>query len=125
MAVSVERIDGVVLGGDEEDIVAAFPWYFHAAEKERLGIDISVHVQGEESSKVLNVHVAGRQFGLVEIRAGARVVILGGSHPLCSRRRCEREDVQKDDSTITNPLQSALTHCECPSEDVVRSVAAW
>ena len=124
MAIGVERIHGVELGRDEEDIVSAFPWNLNAAEEERLSIDISVHVQGEELSKVLNVHIAGRQFGLVEIRARARVVVLGGDHPLCSRRRWERGDDQKDDRAITNPFQSALTHCECPCEDAVRSRAA-
>jgi len=79
-----------VLGGDKEYIVAAFSRNFHAAEEERLGVNISIHLQGEELSKVLNIYIARRQFGLVEIGAGARVVVLGGNHPLCPRQRHKR-----------------------------------
>ncbi len=117
IAVSVEGIDAVVLGSNEEYIVAAFPWNLHAAEEERLGIDISVYAQGEDLPKVLNVYIARRQVGLVEIGAGARVVVLGGNHPLCPRQRRKSEDDQKDDRTIANPFPSALTHSESLHED--------
>jgi hypothetical protein len=82
-------------------------------------------VQGEDLSKVLNIYIARREFGLVEIRAGARVVVLGRNHPLCPGQRRKREDDQKDDCTITNPFPSALTHSESLYEDALRSPAAW
>ena len=104
--------------------MAAFPWNPHAAEEERLGIDISVHVQGKDLSKMLNIYIVRRQFGLTEIRAGARVVVLGRNHPLCRRQRRDGEDDQKDDRTITNPFPSALTHSESLYEDALRSPTA-
>ncbi len=104
--------------------MAAFPWNFHAAKEERLGVDIPVHVQGEDLSKVLNVYIARRQVGLVEIRAGACVVVLGRNHPLSPRPRRKRENDQEDDRTITSPFPSALTHSESLHEDA-QIAAAW
>jgi hypothetical protein len=75
IAVCVEGIDAVVLGGDKEYIVASFPWNLHAAEEEQLSIDISVRVQSEDLSKVLNIYTGRRQFGLVENRAGEYMAV--------------------------------------------------
>jgi hypothetical protein len=81
-------------------------------------------VQGEDLSKVLNIYIARRQFGLVEIRTGTRVVVLGRNHPLCPRQPRKRKDGQKDGRTITNPIPSALTHSESLYEDALGSSAA-
>jgi len=74
----VEGVDGVVFGGDEEDVVTAFAGDFYAGEEERLGVDVSVDFEGEELAEALGVDIARGEDGFDAIGAEAGVVVLGG-----------------------------------------------
>ncbi len=75
----IEGVNGIVFGGDVEDVMAAFAGDFYAGEKERLGIDVSVDFEGEELAEVRRVDVARGEGGFDAIGALAGVVVLGGS----------------------------------------------
>ena len=81
-AISVKGVDAIVFRSNEENVVFAFPWDIDAGNVERLRVDVAVHFEGEQPAELRGVDVCRRQHSLVQIRAGARVVILGCQH-LC------------------------------------------
>src|SRR5580704_3789464 len=73
IAVGVESVDAVVLGSDEEYVVAALAWDVDAGNKQRLGIDVAIDLEREQLSELLWVHVLGSQYSFVQVGSGAGV----------------------------------------------------
>src|SRR5215831_4056097 len=56
-AVGIVGVDGIVLGGDEEEVVAAFAGNLDVSDQKRLGVDVAIDLEGEELAKLLGVDV--------------------------------------------------------------------
>jgi hypothetical protein len=88
---SVKGVDTVMLGRDEEDIVAAFARNFDTAEEERLCIDLSIDVEGEEFPKVLDIHIARCQGGFIQVLAPVRALSYCESPPFALLPACREQ----------------------------------
>ncbi len=82
--VGVEGIDRVVLGGDNHDVVwpGTGAGHAQAADVERLGIDLAVYRVAGDLAEGRGVHVGGCQGRLIEVGAGAELVVVVGEDSL-------------------------------------------
>src|SRR6185295_10536842 len=77
LAVGVEGVDRVVLGGDVDDVVDAGRGG-DAGDVERLGVGVAVQRVGGDLPELLRVHVRARERGLARVLALPRVVVFPG-----------------------------------------------
>jgi hypothetical protein len=75
--IGVDGVDAVVLGGDVQHIVRTAA-QGHVGDVQRLGINGTVHGDGEEFAERGAVHVGGRENGLRGVFTRARVVVVIG-----------------------------------------------
>ena len=93
-SIGVECVDGVVLGGDDEQVVGrAVDW--NCGKIERLGIDGAVDFNSEQLAEGVEVHVAEGERGLGVIESGVGVVIVVSENVLreggCCEENCEQD----------------------------------
>ena len=58
VTVGVEGIYAVMLGHDEEHIVPALTRNLDPADEERLCVDLTINMQGEELAQLLSIYIA-------------------------------------------------------------------
>jgi hypothetical protein len=78
---------------------------FHPTKEERLGVHISIYLQGEELPQVLNIHIVRRQVGLSEIGSGTGVVILRRDYVL--RLYSNAKGKRDEDDCADGPARQA------------------
>src|SRR5690348_5625548 len=75
-SIGIERIDAVVLGSNEQDIVLAFAWNLDSAKVERLRVNIAIDLQGEQLAEMARAHRSRRELSLVQVGSRSRRVVL-------------------------------------------------
>src|SRR5271155_170306 len=94
--------------------MSAFARNLHSRQKQRLRIDIAVHLQSKNLSELLRIHVSRRQRGFVQVGAGARIVVLRRRH-LCADSQCTGK--ARDERAAIEPhvnLESTATRYLLP-----------
>ncbi len=74
--VRVERVDAVVVGRDVDDVADADAGYGHAGHVQRLSVDLVVDRALKELAELTDVDGGRGQDGLIEIGAGAPVIVV-------------------------------------------------
>src|SRR6267154_3824682 len=84
VAIRIEGIDAVVLGGDEPHVMRTFSGDRNPCQIQWLRIKITVHWIGKESSELRLIYVSGCEDRFVCIGSGPRNVIVLRDH-ICLR----------------------------------------
>src|ERR1700689_2731838 len=112
IAVGIERIDAVVLRGNVDDVVLSLAWHGYALEFDRLRINLTVHGLTEQLAEACGIYVRGCEHTLVEILAGAKVVVMVG-HDIDLAPACCHQHLQEKNGTkpfADTPLNRCHAH---------------
>ena len=93
--VSIESVNAIVLRGDEKHIVGALGGNGHRRGIEWLRVNFAIHGDLEDLSELCRVYVARRQNRLIQILAGASIVIVVGQNILRAQRSVRRKSQEK------------------------------
>ena len=77
--IGVISIDGVVLGGDQDDVVSCAA-NCDVTHIERLGEYLAIYRKDAEGSETTRSHVAGSELGLLQIGVGTPQAIICGKY---------------------------------------------
>jgi len=72
--VRIVRIDAVVLGGDDDQVVSTLAWDLILRNEQRLSENVTIHRQRADLTEVGGFDVGGRQFCFQRIPARSLVV---------------------------------------------------
>ena len=118
--VSIKSVNAVVLRGHEEHIVGSLAGNRHRRGIERLSVDLAVHVHLEELAELRRVYVARCKNRLVQLLAGASIVIVVGQNVLRAQSKSRKAEQGETAWTLGRRKH------DCPSigsEDIITLLA--
>ena len=96
VAVGVEGVDAVLLGGDEEDVVDGVVGEGEGGEVERLRVDVADDGKAEELAEGGDADVGGSEEGLLALDPNSRVGVLLRRDTLAEGREGQKKQQQEN-----------------------------